>query len=174
MMNVFRWLCLVLRVKAPAGLYLDLATTKYCSHLESFIDQIITAINISSKEGQIQGVWAIGNMASESVELRDKIVSKEIFVCLTSKLQTETDDEYLQILGFALSNLIRGENPPTSLLLQADNMKGLGAHFFNQNYLVVSELAWVLVYVTSNPEFRNILSTFEGYANYIVSNSIEI
>ncbi|CAG8602221.1 6447_t:CDS:10, partial [Diversispora eburnea] len=101
---------------------------------------------------QDQAAWAIGNIAVEGAEYRNLLRANGVLVPLI-KLLNSQDVNLVQTVCFALSNLARGPNAK----LEEFFSMGITQHLFrhlekDEMSEVVSEISWVLTYLTSDED----------------------
>ncbi|KAG0299885.1 hypothetical protein BGZ97_003491 [Linnemannia gamsii] len=99
-----------------------------------------------------QSAWALGNIAADGPKFRDRLKDNGVLRPLI-KLLDSTDLNLVQTACFALSNLARGEGAQQEALVKAGLLKPLLHHLrVDTEPAVISEAAWVVVYLTSGPE----------------------
>ncbi|KAG0231468.1 hypothetical protein BGW42_000220 [Actinomortierella wolfii] len=114
-------------------------------HLISFLD----SQNVALVD---QSAWAIGNMAAESPAFSERLRANGVLPPLI-KLLDSKDLNLVQTACFALSNLARGQGTANEDLLKAGLVQPLLRHLrVDTEPAVISEAAWVVVYLTSGPE----------------------
>ncbi|KAK3811829.1 MAG: armadillo-type protein [Benniella sp.] len=103
-----------------------------------------------------QSAWAIGNIAAEGPKFRDRLRDNGVLPPLI-KLLDSKDMNLVKTACFALSNLARGENANHEALVKAGMIPPLLHHLREDTELaVISEAAWVVVYLTSGPDNASI------------------
>ncbi|KAH7045505.1 armadillo-type protein [Linnemannia elongata] len=99
-----------------------------------------------------QSAWALGNIAADGPKFRDRLKDNGVLPPLI-KLLDSKDLNLVQTACFALSNLARGEGAQQEALVKAGLVKPLLHHLrVDTEPAVISEAAWVVVYLTSGPE----------------------
>lgn len=99
-----------------------------------------------------QSAWALGNIAADGPKFRDRLKDNGVLPPLI-KLLDSKDLNLVQTACFALSNLARGEGAQQEALVKAGLIKPLLHHLrVDTDPAVISEAAWVVVYLTSGPE----------------------
>ncbi|KAF9928068.1 hypothetical protein FBU30_002668 [Linnemannia zychae] len=99
-----------------------------------------------------QSAWALGNIAADGPKYRDRIKDNGVLPPLIKLLESK-DLNLVQTACFALSNLARGEGAQQEALLKAGLLKPLLHHLrVDTEPAVISEAAWVVVYLTSGPD----------------------
>ncbi|KAG0250985.1 hypothetical protein DFQ27_009104, partial [Actinomortierella ambigua] len=114
-------------------------------HLISFLDgQNVALVD--------QSAWALGNMAAEGPAFSERLRANGALPPLI-KLLDSKDLNLVQTACFALSNLARGQGTANEDLLKAGLVPPLLRHLrVDTEPAVISEAAWVIVYLTSGPE----------------------
>ncbi|KAG0269486.1 hypothetical protein BGZ95_002061 [Linnemannia exigua] len=99
-----------------------------------------------------QSAWALGNIAADGPKFRDRLKDNGVLGPLIKLLESK-DLNLVQTACFALSNLARGEGAQQEALVKAGLLKPLLHHLrVDTEPAVISEAAWVVVYLTSGPE----------------------
>ncbi|KAG0049590.1 hypothetical protein BGZ83_005572 [Gryganskiella cystojenkinii] len=99
-----------------------------------------------------QSAWALGNIAAEGPKSRDRLKDNGVLPPLI-KLLDSKDLNLVQTACFALSNLARGEGANKDALVKSGLIKPLLHHLrVDTQPAVISEAAWVVVYLTSGPD----------------------
>ncbi|KAF9975589.1 hypothetical protein BGZ73_000705 [Actinomortierella ambigua] len=99
-----------------------------------------------------QSAWALGNMAAEGPAFSERLRANGVLPPLI-KLLDSKDLNLVQTACFALSNLARGQGTANEDLLKAGLVPPLLRHLrVDTEPVVISEAAWVIVYLTSGPE----------------------
>ncbi|KAG0249515.1 hypothetical protein BG011_009222 [Mortierella polycephala] len=99
-----------------------------------------------------QSAWALGNIAAEGPTFRDRLKDNGVLAPLI-KLLDSKDMNLVQTACFALSNMARGEGANLDDLVKAGLIRPLLHHLrVDTEPKVISEAAWVVVYLTSGPE----------------------
>ncbi|KAG0301801.1 hypothetical protein BGZ98_008050, partial [Dissophora globulifera] len=99
-----------------------------------------------------QSAWALGNIAAEGPKFRDRLKDNGVLPPLIKLLESK-DLNLVQTACFALSNLARGEGANHDALVKAGLLPPLLHHLrVDTQPAVISEAAWVVVYLTSGPD----------------------
>ncbi|KAF9346861.1 hypothetical protein BGX26_001632, partial [Mortierella sp. AD094] len=99
-----------------------------------------------------QSAWALGNIAAEGPKFRDRLKDNGAIPPLIKLLESK-DLNLVQTACFALSNLARGEGANQDALVKAGLVPPLLHHLrVDTEPAVISEAAWVVVYLTSGPD----------------------
>ncbi|KAF9370443.1 hypothetical protein BGX21_005553, partial [Mortierella sp. AD011] len=99
-----------------------------------------------------QSAWALGNIAAEGPKFRDRLKDNGVIPPLIKLLESK-DLNLVQTACFALSNLARGEGANQDALVKAGLVPPLMYHLrVDTEPAVISEAAWVVVYLTSGPD----------------------
>ncbi|KAF9114461.1 hypothetical protein BGX27_010772 [Mortierella sp. AM989] len=99
-----------------------------------------------------QSAWALGNIAAEGPKFRDRLKDNGAIPPLIKLLESK-DLNLVQTACFALSNLARGEGANHDALVKAGLIPPLLHHLrVDTEPAVISEAAWVIVYLTSGPD----------------------
>ncbi|KAF9199059.1 hypothetical protein BGZ49_010871 [Haplosporangium sp. Z 27] len=99
-----------------------------------------------------QSAWALGNIAAEEPKFRDRLKDNGAIPPLIKLLESK-DLNLVQTACFALSNLARGEGANQDALVKAGLIQPLLYHLrVDTEPAVISEAAWVVVYLTSGPD----------------------
>ncbi|KAG0221425.1 armadillo-type protein [Mortierella sp. GBAus27b] len=103
-----------------------------------------------------QAAWALGNIAAEGPQFRDRLKNNGVLPPLIKLLESK-DMNLVKTSCFALSNLARGENANHEALVKAGMIPPLLHHLrVDTEPAVISEAAWVVVYLTSGPDNASI------------------
>ncbi|ORZ08580.1 armadillo-type protein [Lobosporangium transversale] len=114
-------------------------------HLIQFLD----SQNIALVD---QSAWALGNIAAEGPKLRDRLKDLGALPPLIKLLESK-DLNLVQTVCFALSNMARGEGANQEELVKAGLLPSLLHHLrVDTDPAVISEAAWVIVYLTTGPD----------------------
>ncbi|GJJ73012.1 hypothetical protein EMPS_05370 [Entomortierella parvispora] len=99
-----------------------------------------------------QSAWALGNIAAEGPKSRDRLMDNGVLPPLVKLLESK-DLNLVQTACFALSNLARGEGANKDALVKSGLIRPLLHHLrVDTQPAVISEAAWVVVYLTSGPD----------------------
>ncbi|CAG8444629.1 3588_t:CDS:10 [Cetraspora pellucida] len=115
---------------------------EFCQKAFTAIPHLIAFLHGENISLQDQAAWAIGNLAAEAPECRDLLRANGVLNVTLA-----------QTICFALSNLARGPNANLDEFFSAGITQHLlfylGAEEMNE---VVSEISWVLTYLTSSDD----------------------
>ncbi|KAI1318258.1 hypothetical protein EDD11_006954 [Mortierella claussenii] len=121
------------------------AALNMAPHLIQFLD----SQNVALVD---QSAWALGNIAAEEPRFRDRLKDLGVLAPLIKLLESK-DLNLVQTACFALSNLARGEGANHEALVKAGLIQPLLHHLrVDTQPAVISEAAWVVVYLTSGPD----------------------
>ncbi|CAG8715536.1 2988_t:CDS:10, partial [Dentiscutata erythropus] len=125
---------------------------EFCKKAFAAIPHLINFLRGGNTSLQDQAAWAIGNLAAEGPECRDILRANGVLVPLIELLNSK-NVSLVQTICFALSNLARGSNANLDEFFSAGITKHLlfylGTDEMNE---VVSEISWVLTYLTSSED----------------------
>ncbi|XP_064650858.1 importin subunit alpha-7-like [Lineus longissimus] len=114
---------------------------------------LITYLSSGNSLMQDQCAWALGNVAGDSAECRETLKKQGIVEPLISLLKSDNTGVQ-RSASFALSNIARGHDMHTKDLMVAGVAPLLLNHLnYDESKLsVISEVAWVLTYLTATGE----------------------
>eukprot|EP00002_Diphylleia_rotans_P038140 TRINITY_DN8628_c0_g1_i1.p1 TRINITY_DN8628_c0_g1~~TRINITY_DN8628_c0_g1_i1.p1 ORF type:complete len:331 (+),score=75.27 TRINITY_DN8628_c0_g1_i1:231-1223(+) len=98
-----------------------------------------------------QAAWALGNLAADSQEHREFLMSNGIATPIV-RLLLSKDTSSQQNAAFTISNLARGKNTKLKDLITAGLVPALQVALNSQNEDVVTETLWATAYLTANDE----------------------
>lgn len=147
----------------------DSSTNYYTSHsswcvfmlssLNSKIPECLTSILVSSNITNVeQACWIIGNIAGDSQQCREKLISMNFFPIILSLLQNTEHFVVLRNAIWALSNMSRGDHSITPLIqagLNSNvilNILRLSHSYGMDIWEIRSEIAWLLAFVSAKEE----------------------
>ncbi|XP_050411215.1 uncharacterized protein LOC126825590 [Patella vulgata] len=134
---------------------------------------LITYLSSSSPDLKDQCAWAIGNLAGDSAECRKLLSSQGCVTPLVKLLETDTPN-VVQSAAFALSNLARECNDIASEIVNAGVIPHLVSRLQDPGVSpkLLSEIAWVLTYLTSSGEYTSKLVS-NGVLKHMVKILVE-
>lgn len=99
-----------------------------------------------------QSVWALGNIAGDSEEMRDIILStggalKIILSLINKHYQNSSGIKMVRNLAWLLSNLNRGRNPPPKYENMKESLEVLFRLIESKDTEVVADAYWALSYI---------------------------
>ncbi|KAI3523004.1 hypothetical protein L1887_01057 [Cichorium endivia] len=97
-----------------------------------------------------QCAWALGNVAGESEELRDLLLSQGALLPL-SRMMSHDKGKTVRTAAWALSNLIKGPDPEaaTELIKIHGVVDAILTHLKKSDVELATEVAWVVVYLSA-------------------------
>ncbi|WAR07829.1 IMA7-like protein [Mya arenaria] len=110
-----------------------------------------TRVVISSNAVPIFAVWALGNIAGDSPECRDYVLSEGILVPLLQLLSKSTSLSMTRNAVWCLSNLCRGKNPPPEFSKVSPSLPILSRLLYHTDKDVLSDACWALSYLSDGP-----------------------
>ncbi|CAG8498683.1 181_t:CDS:10 [Paraglomus occultum] len=123
-----------------------------CEAALQTVPYLISFLDVDDLVLQNQATWAIGNFAAEGSEYRDLLRANGVLIPLVRLLDSK-DVNLIQTVCFALSNLARGPDPKLDEFFKIETDKVLLRHLENDEMSeVVSEISWVLAYLTSDSD----------------------
>ncbi|KAK3858277.1 hypothetical protein Pcinc_035532 [Petrolisthes cinctipes] len=100
---------------------------------------------------QDQAVWALANIAGDSPECRDYVLSENILLPLLQLLSKSTRLSTKRHAIWALSNLCRGKNPPPDFARVSPCLPVLSRLLFYSDADVLADACWALSYLSDGP-----------------------
>lgn len=85
------------------------------------IQKIIPLIDSTIQELQEQAIWAIGNLAGDSVKIRDRVIQAKGFEKIMKAFYTAERPSLLKQCTWAISNFCRSKPAPEWDLLKPVN-----------------------------------------------------
>lgn len=97
-----------------------------------------------------QCAWALGNVAGESEELRDLLLSQGALLPL-ARMMSHDKGKTVRTAAWALSNLIKGPDPEaaTELIKIHGVVDSILRHLKKSDVELATEVAWVVVYLSA-------------------------
>ncbi|CAG8537372.1 13865_t:CDS:10 [Acaulospora colombiana] len=122
---------------------------EFCQKALATVPYLISFLDGENIPLQDQAAWVIGNIAVEDPECRNLLRANGVLSPLIKLLDSQ-DVNLIQTACFALSNLARGPNPKLEEFFSAGITQHLLRHLRTEEMSeVVSEVCWVLTYLTS-------------------------
>ncbi|XP_072024541.1 uncharacterized protein [Amphiura filiformis] len=135
---------------------------------------LITYLSGQNAVLQDQCCWALGNIAGDGPECRDTLLTQGALQPMVNLLESPVTS-VVQSAAFALSNLARGPGANTKLLIDAAIAPKL-LHLLSSchdNLDLLSEVSWVLTYLTASGEHEVLLESL-GIIPNLVSNLVNV
>ena len=114
---------------------------------------VAMSANAESLENREQATWALGNIAGDSCQCRDYVLSCNALEPLLHNLQTTTNKSFLCNGTWTLSNLVRGKPAPNFTRIK----KCLGVLYRLLNLDdedVLGDACWALSYLTDGEDHK--------------------
>ena len=112
--------------------------------------RMLGSANIDVKE---QAVWALGNIAGDSPQLRDLCLRHGVMTSLINVFRTSDKMSILRNATWCLSNLCRGKPQPN--LVEVEPALGLLSNLIHSaDNEIVTDALWALSYVSDGPNER--------------------
>jgi len=100
---------------------------------------------------QEQAVWALGNIAGDSPQCRDYVLSQKILQPLINLLTKSNRLTMTRNAVWAFSNLCRGKNPPPDFELVKPCIGIFARLLYHTDSDVLSDACWALSYLSDGP-----------------------
>ncbi|KAJ2720429.1 hypothetical protein GGI07_004616 [Coemansia sp. Benny D115] len=118
---------------------------------------LLTLLSGDSIELKNQAVWALGNLAAEGEDIREKLHANGVLPLLIGLVDTK-DATLMQTTCFAISNMARKPNSYFDELFALGLPEKVAQQLaaFKDNAECVAELAWVYVYLAASSNEQQI------------------
>lgn len=102
-----------------------------------------------------QAAWALGNIAGDGPELRDKVLDNQVLNPLLNLLALpDATVAFLQNTTWTLSNLCRNKEPPTDLQYVRQLLPGLVTLLGHGDRQIKTDSGWAMSYLTDGTNDR--------------------
>ena len=120
----------------------------------------VQLLKSSNDDVREQAVWALGNIAGDSPETRDLVLSHQVLPSLLEQLNPKSKISMLRNATWTLSNLCRGKPPPAWHMV-APALPVLAQLVFSHDDEVLADGCWALSYLSegSNEKIQAVLDT---------------
>ncbi|KAK9702116.1 hypothetical protein K7432_011405 [Basidiobolus ranarum] len=144
-------------------------TPELCSKVLSTVPYLISSLEEPNSQLQEQAAWALGNIAVEGAEFRERLTANGAITPLVKLLQSD-NPSLVQTVCFALSSLARNHTRfeeffgagISKLLLQLLDRDNVPEE--------ISEVTWVLTYLTCGNELYSSALLKDGLAPLLVKH----
>jgi importin subunit alpha-1 len=115
------------------------------------IEKIIGLIDSNIHEIQEQAIWAIGNIASDSVKTRDKVIQKRGLEKIIKIFTTAERINLIKHCVWSISNFCRSKPAPAyDLMKLALDLVIKSVYKLDKDYEFLVDACWILSYMTEH------------------------
>lgn len=140
------------------------------------IEKLISLIDSNVQEIQEQAIWAVGNVAGDSLKVRDRVIDKRGLEKILKVFSTAERNTLIKHCAWALSNFCRSKPPPKyEYLKPAIDLLIRAIYKLDGDYEFLVDACWVLSYLTEHHKKSvkklldtNILPKILSFLNYPV------
>lgn len=109
----------------------------------------ITLLESPADDVREQAVWALGNIAGDGPDNRDRVLQSGVLAPLLRLLNDNTAKVTMfRKATWSLSNLCRGKNPPPDFAVVSESLQTLAQLMYHTDDEVLTDACWALSYLT--------------------------
>ena len=125
------------------------------------ISKIISLMDYPVQEIQEQAIWAIGNIAGDSIKVRDKVIQAGALEKIIKYLTTADRDSLIKQCVWSISNFCRSKPAPEYDILKPCIDLVIGSLYKIDDNEFLVDACWILSYLTESykKSIKKILDT---------------